>query len=75
VRRVSGLDVRLAEAARLGFRRLLVPEVCHRELGQRGGSGSSAGSGDCELIPIEEVGQAVDWLADHGVAAEAAGRR
>jgi DNA repair protein RadA/Sms len=75
VRRVAGLDVRLAEAARLGFRRLLVPEVCHRELGRRAGRGSVVGSNNCELVPIEEVGQAVDWLADHGAVAGGAGGR
>jgi DNA repair protein RadA/Sms len=68
LRRVSRLDVRLGEAARLGFRRLLVPAVCQREFEERRkSSGSKAGS-ECELVPIEEVAQAVDWLQRHGVA-------
>jgi DNA repair protein RadA/Sms len=73
VRRVSRLDVRLAEAARLGFRRLLVPEVCYREHADRSQkkSGSrkapTARASECELVPIEELAQAVDWLERNGV--------
>ncbi len=63
LRRVSRIDVRLGEAARLGFRRLLVPAVCARESGARARRG-----GQCELVPIEAVGDAVDWLAEHGVS-------
>jgi DNA repair protein RadA/Sms len=79
VRRVSRLDVRVAEAARLGFKRLLVPAVCHREhvqrqqkeraekQGNQGRSGSkNARESICELVPIEEVAQAVDWLERNG---------
>ena len=68
VRRVSRLDVRLAEAARLGFERLLVPAVCAKELADRRKGGAKKGEAVCELVPIEEVGQAVDWLEKNGVA-------
>jgi DNA repair protein RadA/Sms len=70
IRRISRLDVRLAEAARLGFRRLLVPAVCEREITQRRRQegASSSLSGDCELVPIEEVAQAIDWLDKNGIA-------
>ena len=68
VRRVSRLDVRLAEAARLGFERLLVPAVCAKELADRRKGGEKKGEAVCELVPIEEVGQAVDWLEKNGVA-------
>ncbi len=74
VRRVSRLDVRLAEAARLGFRRLLVPAVCVREEDERRGSGSSVAKSKCELVPIEEVAQGVDWLEANGLAAAPRGR-
>ncbi|MCP4904074.1 MAG: DNA repair protein RadA [bacterium] len=73
VRRVSRVELRVAEAERLGFRRLLVPAVCHREDLERGtqGSGRKAVRGrkmsNCELIPIEEVAQAVDWLERNGI--------
>jgi predicted ATP-dependent serine protease len=74
VRRVARLDVRLAEVARLGFRRLLVPAVCHREHLERRSKDSARsttrgrGKFNCELVPIEEVAQAVDWLEQNGVA-------
>jgi DNA repair protein RadA/Sms len=73
VRRVSRLEVRVAEAERLGFRRLLVPAVCHREQldrqSKKSGSRSakSAKKSQCELVPIEEVAQAVEWLERNGV--------
>jgi DNA repair protein RadA/Sms len=74
VRRVSRLDVRLAEAGRLGFKRLLVPAVCHREhmeqIKQKGGGSKTDNRAEslCELVPIEEVAQAVDWLEANGIA-------
>ena len=70
IRRISRLDVRLAEAARLGFRRLLVPAVCQREFveRQRQKGASPFLSGDCELVPIEEVAQAIEWLELNGIA-------
>jgi DNA repair protein RadA/Sms len=68
LRRVSRLDVRLAEAARLGFRRLLVPAVCAREHAKRAeGRGREAARPECELVPMEEVAQVVDWLERNGV--------
>ncbi len=87
IRRVSRVDVRLGEAGRLGFRRLLVPAVCHREHASRkkaakassasaslstsaSRSPASMNSSDCELVPIEEVAQAIDWLERNGVPSE-----
>jgi len=69
IRRVSRVDVRLAEAARLGFRRLLVPAVCHAEQMERRRDASTTRGKNCELVPMEEIAQAVAWLEDHGVAA------
>ena len=66
LRRVSRLEVRVAEAARLGFKRLLVPAVCHREHEARMKETRAKPAFQCELIPIEEIAQAVDWLGDHG---------
>lgn len=74
LRRVSRVDVRVAEAARLGFRRVLVPAVCEREWRARDeakGGARSAGSMDCELIPIEQVAQAIEWLRENGVRGRA----
>jgi DNA repair protein RadA/Sms len=70
IRRVSRLDVRLAEAARLGFRRLLVPAVCQREFEERlrQQDADALALCDCELVPIEEVAQAIDWLERNGIA-------
>jgi DNA repair protein RadA/Sms len=72
IRRVSRVDVRLAEAARLGFRRLLVPAVCHREHRARVENGAGSRRSDCELVPIEEIAEAVEWLERHGVSASRA---
>ena len=75
LRRVARLDVRRAEAARLGFRRLLVPAVCARELEERASGSAGArkggrrgGSEQCELVPFEELAQAIAWLEENGVA-------
>ena len=87
IRRVSRVDVRLGEAGRLGFRRVLVPAVCHREHASRkkaakassasaslstsaSRSPASMNSSDCELVPIEEVAEAIDWLERNGVPSE-----
>jgi DNA repair protein RadA/Sms len=55
VRRVGRLDLRVREAARLGFTRVLAPA-----------SASIEAPRNCELIPISNVGEAVQWL--RGVA-------
>lgn len=53
VRRVARLDLRLREAARLGFRRVLVPE----------GAGADARSPEgAEIVPVANVAAAVRWL-------------
>jgi DNA repair protein RadA/Sms len=53
VRRVSRLDLRVREAARLGFRRILVPDAQDDSLTTRP---------ECELIPVSSVARAVAWL-------------
>jgi DNA repair protein RadA/Sms len=53
VRRVGRLDLRVREAARLGFRRVLVPRAVAEEIDL---------PGDCELVPIDRVAEAIDWL-------------
>jgi DNA repair protein RadA/Sms len=53
VRRVGRIDLRLREATRLGFRRLLLPE------GAAAGRRLPAGA---ELVPLREVAEAVRWL-------------
>ena len=55
VRRVGRNDLRVREAVRLGFRRLLLPEAAAAEAGAPKGA---------ELIPIREVGDAVRWLRE-----------
>ncbi|MAI79925.1 MAG: DNA repair protein RadA [Deltaproteobacteria bacterium] len=52
VRRVARADLRISEAARLGFRRLLVPAPVPKYAGEE----------KCELIPISNVSDAVAWL-------------
>jgi DNA repair protein RadA/Sms len=51
VRPVPRVELRIREAARLGFRRVLVPEGTQVR-----------GSAGAELIPVPEVAEAVAWL-------------
>lgn len=57
VRRVGRIDLRAREAARLGFRRLLVPERVGMTLDPPPGG---------ELVPIADISRAVAWLREHG---------
>ena len=68
LRRVARLDARLAEAARLGFKRLLVPAICQREFEAREDQGArSRSESHCELVPIDQLADAIAWLERHGV--------
>ena len=58
VRRVARIDLRLAEAARLGFRRLLVPAGVEAEARRN----EKRRTDDAELVPVADVAQAVAWL-------------
>ena len=58
VRRVARLEARVAEAARLGFRQLLVPAPLRRV--------PHAADG-LELIPVADLRAATDWLRTTGV--------
>jgi DNA repair protein RadA/Sms len=58
VRRVARLDARVAEAARLGFRRVLVPA------GARDALSSPRGA---TLVPVADLAEAVSWLRSTGV--------
>jgi DNA repair protein RadA/Sms len=53
VRRVARIDLRLREAVRLGFRRVLIPA---------GAEASARAPDDARVIPVEDVGAAVSWL-------------
>jgi len=53
VRRVGRIDLRLREAARLGFRRLLLPEAA---------LGADRLPRGAEIVPVREVADAVGWL-------------
>ena len=63
VRRVSRMDLRAREAARLGFRRLLVPA------GSEPLDSPAAESGNCDLVPVANVADAVRWLRAPGPSA------
>jgi DNA repair protein RadA/Sms len=52
VRRVGRIDLRMREAARLGFRRLLLPEAAF----------AGALPGGAEPVPVRDVADAVAWL-------------
>jgi DNA repair protein RadA/Sms len=53
VRRIARIDLRIREAARLGFRRLLVPSRISDEVVAPDG---------CRLVPVARIGDAVEWL-------------
>jgi len=55
VRRVSWVDLRVREAARLGFRRVLVP---------KGAEAKAAATSDCQWIPVADVAEAIGWLRE-----------
>ncbi|MCL4683984.1 DNA repair protein RadA [Myxococcota bacterium] len=61
VRRVGRVEARVQEAMRLGFRRVLMPRGGHDKLRANG----------MELVPVEDVAEAVRWLR---CAASAPGR-
>ena len=60
VRRVGRLDLRLREAARLGFERALVPA------GQADAQSTPTGNSGLRCVAIESVNQAVEWLRREG---------
>jgi len=55
IRRVSRVDLRAKEAARLGFRRVLVP---------KGTDAIDMGDSQCHLVPVADVAAAVRWLRE-----------
>ena len=56
VRRVSRSDLRVREAARLGFRRVLLPDAVAAEARAPAGA---------ELVPVGDLAAAVAWLRRH----------
>lgn len=56
VRRVGRIDLRVREAARLGFRRVLLPERIGASLEAPHGS---------DLVAVKDLAQAVAWLRRH----------
>src|SRR5215469_16886114 len=56
VRRVSRIDLRIREAVRLGFRRVLLPEL-------RGATTSASGA---ELLAVRNLAEAIAWLRESG---------
>ena len=58
IRRVARLDARVAEAARLGFRQLLVPAGAEDSLGKPAGA---------RWVPVADVAEAVAWLRSTAV--------
>jgi DNA repair protein RadA/Sms len=60
VRRVGRVDARVQEAARLGFTRALVPRAAHEKA--RAKPSGTSGLAGAELVPVDDVAQAVRWL-------------
>jgi DNA repair protein RadA/Sms len=65
IRRVARLDARVAEAARLGFRRLLVPAGARDALPVPRGA---------QLVPLGDLAEAVAWLSSTAVHGSASDR-
>ncbi len=65
VRRVGRIDLRLREAARLGFRRVLLPEL----------RDAKAPPGGVTPVPVRDLSDAVRWLRAHGAASDAVNDR
>jgi DNA repair protein RadA/Sms len=65
IRRVPRLDLRLREAARLGFPRVLVPA----------GSGDVAAAAGAAPVPVPDLAAAVSWLRDHSAGAGTVNQR
>jgi DNA repair protein RadA/Sms len=63
IRRVARLDLRLREASRLGFRRVLVP------------AGAAPGESAAGLLSVATLADAVAWLRREGHAPARAGTR
>ena len=64
IRRVARLDARVAEAVRLGFRRVLVPAGAQDSLPAPRGA---------RLVPVGDLAEAVAWLSStavHGAEAD-----
>lgn len=62
VRAVARIEARLAEAARLGFARVILPERSRRAVARSGGPGGPPGSGGppgLELVGVEDVAGAI----------------
>jgi DNA repair protein RadA/Sms len=57
IRRVGRIDLRLREAVRLGFRRVLLPA---------GAEEAARPPAEAEVIPVADVGAAVAWLRASG---------
>jgi len=65
IRRVARLDARVAEAARLGFRQLLIPA---------GAQGALSAPRGARLVPVADLAEAVAWLSSTGVHDPASNR-
>ncbi len=65
IRRTARLDARVAEAVRLGFRRVLVPAGAQAALSEASGA---------SLVPVSDVAEAIAWLRSTGVHTPAASR-
>ena len=59
IRRVGRIDLRLREAVRLGFRRVLLPA---------GAEEAARPPAGAEIVPVSDVASAVAWLRANGTA-------
>jgi DNA repair protein RadA/Sms len=66
IRRVGRIDLRLREAVRLGFRRVLIPA---------GAEEAARPPADAELVPVADVAAAVAWLRASRTRADVVNKR
>jgi DNA repair protein RadA/Sms len=57
VRGITQASLRVREASQMGFRRCIMPEANVSD-----GGGSPAAEGECELIGVRTVGEALDAM-------------
>jgi len=63
IRAIQRPEVRVAEAAKMGFRRCLLPESNAKRMSACGGDGGGAGGSAIELVPVRHLREVIELLA------------
>jgi DNA repair protein RadA/Sms len=63
IRAIQRPEVRVAEAAKMGFQRCLLPESNAKRMAASGGAGGGAGGLAIELVPVRHLREVIERLA------------